>query len=139
MIRSCRRTGTTWLIPEIKPLHQHSPSADPAASGTCSSSPALVLEIDQHRNHLAILETYGFLRDLHFSPSLTLCRESRQLLRKCLLRLQFFLMHSDSPILSDSDRHSLARVQYHDLASALDQAQHRRHEIQSNCLKHLSP
>lgn len=78
----------------------------------------LVLDIDQHRLHLAILESYQLLQDLKSlqcqNPS------SLQLINRCLVRLQFFLAHSDSPILSHSDRAALARVHQHDLAQSLD-------------------
>lgn len=116
------------LTQETKSLNK--PQAD-AQSATQHASPSLTLEIDQHRNHLAILESYHILRDLMCSPSSNLSPECRQGLRRALLRIQFFLMHSNSPILTASDRLALARVQFHDLGASLHQAEEQRREVLS--------
>jgi hypothetical protein len=79
---------------------------------------SVILEIDKNRCHLAILESYQLLQDLKCSQSLF--PTQRQLVTRALLRLHFFLIHSDSPILTPSDRQALARVQQVDLANALD-------------------
>lgn len=102
-------------------------TTNPPTQDAGQTSPVLSLQIDQHRNHMAILESYHILTDLLCSPT-SLSPETLTALRRCLLRIQFFLMHSHSPILSDSDRLALARVRFHDLGQQLSQAEElRRH------------
>lgn len=95
-----------------------------------SPSPTAVMMIDSHRNHLAILEAFTLLLDLKSSQTHSLSPELSQCLTRCLIRLQFFLIHTSSPLLSQTDRLDLARVKLHSLGGALELAPH-RHEILS--------
>jgi len=103
--------------------------SDGGQSSTGGDSPSLILEIDEHRNCLAILESFSILWDLLCSPTSNLSQDSSQALRRALVRIQFFLMHSRSPILSDSDRLDLARIQLGNLSQALDNAEDQRRAI----------
>lgn len=110
-------------------------STPPCASDSAPTTPgtsSVVLQIDEHRNHLAILEAYNFLSDLYSSRSAIQNPEVKRALERSLLRIQFFLMHSDSPILSASDRQALARVRFHHLGQSLDRALELRREISSD-------
>lgn len=98
-------------------------STPPLASDdahTTQSTSSVVLMIDEHRNHLAVQEAYNFLRDHWSSPNLN--PDTYQVLRRVLLRLSFFLVHSKCPTLTESDRLALIRFQQHELARQLDQA-----------------
>jgi hypothetical protein len=82
------------------------------------NSPTIVLNIDQHRNHLAILECFQILSSIRSEHPPDLCLA----IDRCLMRLVFFLSHSESPLLTPSDRQALARAQQPDLLRALDHA-----------------
>lgn len=84
-----------------------------------SNHQTLVLNIDQHRNHLAILEAFRFLLEIRSEIPSTFQPQ----VHRALLRLQFFLVHSPSPILSHQDRRDLTRLRFHNLAEGLDQTQ----------------
>jgi len=105
----------------------------PTPSPEKNSRPSLVLEIDQHRNHLAILEAYQLTREMYMT-----CPKSSSLepgLRRTLLRLVFFLTHTKSPVLAESDR--LALIQFHQnhLADALTKAPETRLLLSSHQLQ----
>lgn len=119
-------------------MTQETNSSNPPPAGaqspTGGANRSLVLQIDQHRNHLAILETFHILSDLFLEPSSNLSPNSKLALQRALLRLQFFLIHLDTPILSHSDRAALARINMRELALALDRQADLRRIVHSQRL-----
>jgi len=87
----------------------------------------VVLNIDEHRNHLAVQEAYDLLADLLELP---VHPDTRRYLNRVLIRLRFFLLHSKVPHLNPADRFSLLTIGQQGLATALGTAEDQRRQVE---------